>query len=68
MKMPHELAPGESTFIGGKLYVRCADCHQIGRADKPIFGALHFCVPPEQRRFDHSGRHVTKSAKGDSDA
>jgi hypothetical protein len=31
----------------GKLYDRCRRCGKLVRLNKPIFGAMHFCVTPE---------------------
>lgn len=41
-----KIRPGEIVRVGNKLYGVCNDCHGIIRIDKPIFGSLHICEPP----------------------
>jgi hypothetical protein len=38
------LRPGQALTIGGKVFARCADCREIVRMDKPMFGSLHLCT------------------------
>jgi hypothetical protein len=42
------LRPGQAVAIGGKVFARCADCREIVRMDKLLFGSLHLCT--ERRR------------------
>jgi|APCry1669193181_1035450.scaffolds.fasta_scaffold90610_3 hypothetical protein len=37
-------------IVGKKLLDVCQDCGQIVRIDKPIFGSLHICTTPEERK------------------
>jgi hypothetical protein len=45
----NRLALGQVVAINGKTYARCNDCKWVVRIDKPFFGSLHSCVPPEER-------------------
>lgn len=45
-----DLKPGQLITVGGKLYGRCAECGDIVRADKWLFGSLHYCVSAKGRR------------------
>ena len=40
---PMDIEPGVPFMSGGKLFIVCPDCGKLVRADKPIFGDLHFC-------------------------
>lgn len=35
---------GEAIILGGSIWQVCADCKQLVKLNKWIFGALHFCI------------------------
>ncbi len=40
---------GEFIVTDGKIYAICNYCKSLIRLNKPIFGSLHACLPPEER-------------------
>ena len=38
----------EVIVAGGKIYARCDDCRSLVRLNKPLIGAMHFCLTPEE--------------------
>jgi hypothetical protein len=36
-------------IAGNGIYETCRDCGKLVRLNKPVFGALHFCLSPEER-------------------
>ena len=34
----------------GKIYRVCADCGDLVRVNKPIFGSIHLCTTEEERQ------------------
>lgn len=49
MSLTEKLRRGEIVAIDGKLYALCSDCGSVIRINKPLFGALHFCVDVSER-------------------
>ena len=43
--VPLDLKPGQLVAVNGKIYGRCAECKEIVRVDKWLFGSLHLCTP-----------------------
>lgn len=41
---------GEPIWIGGQCWQICPGCSQGVHLNKRLFGSLHLCAPPEQRR------------------
>ena len=37
--------------INGKAWVVCRDCGKIVRFDKPLFGSMHICASPKERKM-----------------
>lgn len=45
-----DIRPGQIVAVNGKIYGRCAECKEIVRVDKWLFGSLHLCAPSKESR------------------
>lgn len=49
-----DLKPGQIVAVNGKIYGRCAECKEIVRVDKWLFGSLHLCTPAKPKGKDNA--------------
>ncbi len=52
------LQRGDIVVVGDAMYRKCLDCQQIVRINKPVLGALHFCLSEEDRAAISRERHA----------